>query len=153
MVPPELAVAQRHAASVATTITRGSSGDSSAIGSADFQWALEQAIGKAQTFRSVVRGNGADCQLTVHFEKLTQPEMGANLTVRITARWQLQRNGGGQALADEVVESSHTAKWGEAFVFATRLRLATEGAARENIQEGLARLAKLAPIAGSSPLP
>lgn len=149
MVPLELSVGVQHPASVATAITRGSEVDADTIVDADFLWAVEQAIAKAQVFRAVVPGKDADCLLTVHVAKLTQPSMGANLTVHITTRWTVT-TADGRSLADDIVESSYTAKWGDAFAGMTRLRLATEGAARTNITEGLARLGKLAAIAGSA---
>jgi hypothetical protein len=152
MVPVDLTIGVQHPASVATTITRGSDVDADTIVDADFLWAVEQAIAKAQVFRAVVPGKDADCLLAVHVAKLTQPSMGANLTVRITTRWTLTTTDG-RPLADEVVESSYTAKWGEAFAGMTRLRLATEGAARTNIADGLSRLGRLASIAGASKSP
>jgi hypothetical protein len=41
------------------------------------------------------------------------------------------------------LKASYTATMGDAFIAATRLRLATEGAARENIRLGLKKLSQL----------
>jgi hypothetical protein len=41
------------------------------------------------------------------------------------------------------IKSSHTATMGQAFAGVTRLRLAVEGAARENIQLGLMAISRL----------
>ena len=55
--------------------------------------------------------------------------------------WEIQSRG--EKLLAETVTASHTARTGEAFMGATRLRLAIEGAARENIRLLLARLQQL----------
>ena len=43
----------------------------------------------------------------------------------------------------ESIKSSHTATMGDAFIGVTRLRLAVEGAVRENIRQGILEISKL----------
>jgi len=63
--------------------------------------------------------------------------------VNVTAHWQLTRMVPRQVVFQEVIPSSYTATVSDAFAAITRLRLAEEGAARANIQDGLNRLAQL----------
>jgi hypothetical protein len=49
----------------------------------------------------------------------------------------------GNAVMKESIKSSHTASAGEAFAAVTRIRMAVEGAAEDNIRQGLQKIANL----------
>jgi hypothetical protein len=113
------------------------------ISNAEFQKALIDSISKSQTFSQVVEGNNGDYLLTVVIFSLDQPAIGFSFTVRMEAGWTLKRAATGEIVWQEALKSEHTATPGDAFAAVTRLRLATEGAARNNISQGLAKISKL----------
>jgi hypothetical protein len=67
---------------------------------------------------------------------------GGSFTVKMEAGWTLKR-ASGATVWQESIKSEHTATMGDAMVGVTRLRLATEGAARNNIATGLAKIGQL----------
>lgn len=105
--------------------------------------ALAESIAKSQTFSRVVEGKGGDYLLTVSVFQVEQPAFGLSFTVNMEAGWTLQRVNNGTIVWQESIKSTHTATVGDAFAGAKRLRLATEGAARNNIAQGLAKISQL----------
>ena len=108
-----------------------------------FSQALVESITKSQVFTRVIEGKGGDYLLTVSLVSMEQPSFGASFTVKMEAGWSLKNNTTGAAVWQESVRSEHTATMGDAFVGTERLRLATEGAARNNIKQGLGKISKL----------
>ena len=74
---------------------------------------------------------------------MDQPSFGLTFTVKMEAGWQLKRVSDGSMVWQESIKSENTATTGDAFAAVTRLRLATEGAARKNIEQGLSRISAL----------
>ena len=91
----------------------------------------------------MIKGGRADYVLQVTLVSLDQPAIGGDFTVKMEAAWRLLRADSGAVVWREAIRSSSTRSMGETFAAATRVRLATEGAARNNIKEGLARIARL----------
>jgi len=113
------------------------------ISDADFRTALAESLRKAGIFQPVETGGSAPYCLKVRLEYLDQPMMGFDMTVSLRADWTLTQVPGDRVLWHDRIGSSYTATVGQAFSGATRLRKATEGAARQNIELGLAQLAQL----------
>lgn len=113
------------------------------ISNSAFQGALVESLRKADIFRSVETNAPAKYRLKVRLENLDQPALGFNLTVTLQADWILTRPPDEHELWRKRILSPYTATMGDAFSGAKRLRLATEGAARQNIEKGLAELAEL----------
>lgn len=63
------------------------------------------------------------------------------MTTEMTVLWSLSRVDTEETIWQDLVLSSCTATVGDAFVGTTRMRMATEGAARNNIRTALERLA------------
>jgi hypothetical protein len=59
------------------------------------------------------------------------------------AGWTLKRANNGAVVWQESVKSEHTATTSDAFVGVTRLKMATEGAAKNNVAQGLEKISKL----------
>jgi hypothetical protein len=146
MVPTAFDTAKRHAQSVSIAVSGGRETDAMdkpQITDAAFAQALSEAITKSQTFSRVVQGAGGDYLLTVALAGLEQPTFGFSFTVKMEAGWTLRRAVGGAVVWQQAIFSEHTATTSDAFAAVTRLRLATEGAARSNIAQGLARISRL----------
>jgi hypothetical protein len=96
-----------------------------------------------QLFKSVLQGKNGDYELTVTVAQLTKPVFGASFTVNMEAGWALTKVADRTVAMRKVVKSSHTATMGDAVVGATRMRMAIEGASRNNIAQGLQAIAEL----------
>jgi hypothetical protein len=145
LTPPPAIVSQHHTASVSVQVTGGEkANDMGVIGitNEDFRAAIIQAIRDSQVFAGVEEGDRGAYSLHVHILKLDQPFFGASMTVKMETAWRLVRAGSDEAILEADIASSHTTGASEAFVGATRVRLANEGAARENIRIGIERLSR-----------
>jgi hypothetical protein len=145
MIPAAVNTVKKHIQTVSVAVTGGKETDSAGtpqISDSAFRDALVASIKNSQVFSKVVEGKGGDFLLTVSLFGM-QPVFGLDFTVTMEAGWTLQRASGGAPVWQESIKSAHTATVGDAFVAATRLRLATEGAAKKNIEQGLAKLSQL----------
>jgi hypothetical protein len=147
MVPTSLAPVGQHAASVDLNVTGGSAtsaASASQISDADFSAALAESIRKSGLFAAVTgTGQRGDYHLEVAIVRLQRPLVGFSMTATIETNWTLTRQTDRAVIWRKAITSSHTARTGEAFAGVTRLRLATEGAARENIRDAIAQLGAL----------
>ncbi len=146
MIPMNFESSARSQKTVSVSVEGGKELDElkrTQISNAEFREALLQAIANSGAFSRVIEGNAGDYQLTVAIFSLEQPVFGFSFTVKMEAGWTLKRTATGETVWQESIKSEHTATTGDAFVGATRLRLATEGAGRNNIRQGLAKISKL----------
>jgi hypothetical protein len=146
MVAQDVEYAKVFPYSVAVNARGG--GDTSAMGKPQisneaFAQAIVDSINKSGPFLKVFRGKSSDYILNVTIIKIEQPLFGLSFSVEMETVWSLVRGDSKKILMRESLKSSYTATMGDAFVAVTRLRLATEGAARENIRLGLKKLSQL----------
>ena len=113
------------------------------IGNPDLKAAIEKSIVDNRLFREVVQAPGGQYQLSVTIVQMSKPVFGFDFTVSMEAGWSLVRVRDNQVVLRRAITSSHTATMGDAFAGVKRLQLAVEGAARSNIQQGLAAIAAL----------
>lgn len=145
MVSDRFDIARQHDKSVSVSTSGGS--ETSSIGKpqisdADFTRALMESINQSKVFSQVLSGAGANYALQVAIISMEQPTFGGSFTVKMEAAWSLRRSDGA-VVWQEGIRSTHTATMDDSMVGVTRLRLATEGAARENIKQGLAKISRL----------
>ena len=146
MVAADVAVQTKHDRSVAVNTAGGAATgamDSSNIEDADFKAAIEESIVANQVFKRVVAGKNADYELLVTIVSLDKPLMGLDMTVNLEATWVLVRQSDRSVALKKSIQTTHTATFSDASMGMTRLRLAVEGAARKNIEQGLAEIGKL----------
>jgi hypothetical protein len=140
MAPVALTPANKHPHTVRVE-TRGGAEtgvmDSSNIGNADLKAAIETSIRQSGLFKSVVQGKEGDYELTVNIIQLDKPLFGGAFTVTLETGWTLAKAADRSIVLRKAVRTSHTATMSDSFVGVTRLRLAVEGAVRENIRQGL----------------
>ena len=149
MIPDVIDTFKKHPHTVSLNVTGGKPTESIGtpqISDVEFKQALLDAMNKSQIFSRVVEGNAGDYWLTVTLFSLEQPLFGFSFTVKMEAGWTLKRVADGVVVWQESIKSEYTATIEDAFVGATRLRLATEGAARNNISQGLSKISKLGAI-------
>jgi hypothetical protein len=131
---------------VVVTVTGGEKTNpmwTSQISSEDFLTALIVSLRKSALFKSVEASGDAAYRLDATLEDLDQPIAGFNMTVALRVDWKLTRLSDNHVLWHDKILSTYTAKVGDAFAGIKRLRLANEGAARNNIEDALAKLAAL----------
>jgi hypothetical protein len=146
MVPTAFSTSKKHPQTVGVSVNGGNETDSTGkpqISDAAFTQALTDSIVKSQTFSKVIQGSGADYLLTVTLFGMEQPSFGFSFTVKMEVGWTLKRADNGKTVWQDSIKSEFTATVGDSFSGRTRLRHATEGAARNNISAGLARISEL----------
>jgi len=143
MVPKDLAVANIHPYSVLVKVDGGretSAVGTSQISSPEFQAAIVDSLTTYGMFKAVLTEGITDYKLEAAILNLQQPLFGFDVTVTIETAWKLTDLKDGRAVISENFINSYTATTGDAFAGVTRLRLATEGAARENIRDALKKI-------------
>ena len=137
---PIATVVPRNGYAVKVNVTGGSdttATTSSNIADADFKAAIEASIVSAGLFKSTQSTPGAPFELNARIVQLSKPSIGFSFTVELEVAWTLTRTSDQAPVLRKVIKSSHTATTSDAFVGATRLRLAVEGAARKNIDSAI----------------
>ena len=147
MVPVSMGTVTKHGESISLNVSGGSETSTagrSQIDNKDFASALAQAIQQAGLFTSIFpAGPTAAFHLEVTIVSLQQPMFGFSMTATVEISWSLTRTSDHAVIWQKSITSSHTAKTGEAFAGVTRLRLATEVAARNNIQDAITQMSSL----------
>ncbi|MBN1663304.1 MAG: hypothetical protein JW943_06860 [Deltaproteobacteria bacterium] len=146
MIPPRYDIVKQHPCTVSVMAAGGSETSAmwkSQLSDEEFSLALIEAIKNSRTFSQIIKGAGADYALHITIFSVGQPSFGTSFTVKMEVGWTLKRRDGNAAVWQESIKSEHPSAVIDAFAAATRLRLATEGAARNNIAEGLVRISKL----------
>lgn len=115
------------------------------LADADFRSAIAASLTQARAFESVAERPGARFALRAHVVRLAKPLWGGTFTVDLEVGWTLvDQTQGEKVLLRKSIASSGTATMADAFVGATRIRLAVEAAARANIELLLRELATVA---------
>lgn len=135
MTPATVQTAKQHPQSV----TVSASGGKGVLTDAAMADALAASIEKTKTFSKVIKGAGADYQLTVALMSTDLPAFGMSFTCKTEMAWSLKRADGTVAW-QEVIKSEGTAGAGEAFAGVERAKMAIERSVRENIAQGLAKI-------------
>jgi hypothetical protein len=137
MVPTSFETAKSHPQTVRVYVTGGQ--ESVAVGrpqitNSAFSQALTESITKSRTFSRVVEDQSqrADYLLTVTLFSMDKRVFGR--TVKMEAGWTLRRAEVGTVIWQESIITEFTD---------ANIILATEGAARNNIAQGLGKMSKL----------
>ena len=113
------------------------------ISNEDLAGAIEESIMKSGLFSRVVKGADADYKLSVSLVSMSKPMFGLDFTIDMEMAWSLVNTRTGKPVMRESIKSSYTATTSDAFAAATRVRIAVEGAAQNNIRQGLRKIAAL----------
>jgi len=146
MTPQAVVVSKHFAHSLSVQTSGGNETgalDSSNIADADLKAAIEEAVIQSRLFKGIVQGNAGDYELSVRVASLTKPVFGLTFTVEMETGWSLTKRSDRSVVMRKSIKSSGTATTSDAFAAVTRLRLAVEAAARDNISQGLKSIAEL----------
>lgn len=146
MVPADYVPGKVQPYSVNVSVAGGQ--DTSALGKsnvadADLKTAIEETILKTKAFKQLVKVGDADYELSASIMTVNQPSVGFSFTVKTDLAWKLRKVNGDNVVWRKVIQSEHTTTTGEAFAAVARLRMATEGAIRSNIELALKDIATL----------
>ena len=146
MTPQDLTISKHFPYSLSVQTGGGAATgalDSSNIADADLKAAIEDAVVHSKLFKSIVQGAGGDYELSVRVTTLSKPIFGGTFTVDMETAWSLTKMADRSVALRKSVKSSGAATMGDAFAAVTRLRLAVEAAARDNISQGLKAIGEL----------
>jgi len=145
MAPESVKTVHQHPASVsviAPTSKEPNAAGKGIVTDAAVVDAVVASIEKTKTFSRVVKGAGADYQLSVVLMSADLPAFGMSFTCKTEMAWSLKKTDG-TAVWQEVLKSEGTAGAGEAFAGTERAKMAMERSVRENIAQGLAKVSGL----------
>lgn len=146
MMANDVKITTQHERSVAIMTAGGSETgamDSSNISDEDMKAAIEGSILKNKVFKTIVQGKGADYELQVSIIHLDKPVFGLSFTVNLETTWTLVKQSDRSVVFKQSVKSSNTATFSDSAMGVTRLRIALEGAAQKNIEQGLKAISEL----------
>ena len=103
------------------------------LDASSYQAALVDALVKSGLVESI--GNST-LDLNVQILSLNEPMFGGDFTVTIRSLWILKSNDCKEALRKQIT-SEYTAKLSDNLLGVARLNMASEGAVRQNIKDGL----------------
>ena len=146
MTPTDVVISKHFPHTLSVTTSGGAETgamDSSNVADADLKAAIEEAVRNNKLFSAILQGADGDYVLSVRVTSLSKPLFGGTFTVQMETAWSLTRVADRSVVLRKAVQSSGTATMGDAFAAVTRLRLAVEAAARDNIRQGLQAIAGL----------
>lgn len=129
--------------SVSVAVDDGQKASAFQVSNESLQKAIEETILRTQAFKQLLKGKDADYELSATVVTLNQPGMGFSFTVKTDIAWSLKKISDDTLVWRKLINSEHTAGAGEAFVGTVRLRMATEGAVKNNIETALKEIATL----------
>ncbi|MBG6077395.1 hypothetical protein [Polaromonas sp. CG_9.11] len=111
------------------------------VSSADFERALEDSLRTAGLLNTVP--SSGRFQLIADLVRLDQPILGFDMTVTAAVHYSVVERSTGKEIYTRVIPTPFTATVSDAFVGATRLKIATEGTIKKNIEALIDELIKL----------
>lgn len=109
----------------------------------DFAQSLRDSFEKSGLFRKAVTDTQAAYQLQAVFVQMDEQIFGLDMTASMEVNYTLASTTPKKVLWKKGISSTHTAAFGESLISITRLQLATEGAARRNIEQAIQEISKL----------
>ena len=96
-----------------------------------------------QTFANDHDNKAANYELRVIIFNVQQPSSGATASVTMETGWTLTNRLTGDVVWQQALRSTYTASSDSDITFVGRLKKATEGAAKDNIKQGVTEIARL----------
>lgn len=124
------------------SVTVKVSGEKSVKTTETFKEAVEESLKKYAVFSDVIHKGDANYLLKIEIKELSQPA-GFNMEVHLVTSWSLTDLKTQKMIWRDLISSDYIAKLGEAFTGWKRMRIATEGAMRNNIRRGLEELSRI----------
>lgn len=109
----------------------------------DFTKALASSVENSGLFRRALRDVSGKYQLQATFIQLDEQIFGIDMTASMEIHYIMASTTPKKAVWEKKISSSFTAGMSDSVISITRLQLATEGAARRNIEQAIQEISKL----------
>ena len=148
MIPETASVEKTHPYSINVEVTGGRATEpigTPQIANDAFDEAITETLIKAKTFAKVQDSKAGNYELRVIIFNVQQPSSSSvgSAAVTIETGWTLTNRLTGQIVWQQALRSTYTASSNSDITFIGRLRKATEGAAKDNIKQGVTEIARL----------
>jgi hypothetical protein len=110
----------------------------SKVGNSQFREALEQSL--VNNRLRAASPAAARYLISAKLNSLSQPLAGLDMSVSATVHYTVTERATNQTIYAQSITSTYTAKFGDSLIGVERLKLANEGAMRENIKEFIKRI-------------
>ena len=148
MIPETASAETTHPYSVNVTVTGGRATEpigQPQIANDAFTEAITRTLNKTRTFARVKEDKAGNYLLSVIIFNVQQPSSssGGSASVTMEAGWTLTNLLTGDIVWQKALRSTYTAASNSDLTFTGRLKKATEGAAKDNIKQGVTEIARL----------
>ncbi len=146
MIPETASIEKTHPYSVNVEVTGGRATEPTGtpqIANDAFDEAITETLIKAKTFAKVHDNKSGNYELSVIIFNVQQPSSGATASVTMETGWTLTNRLTGEVVWQQALRSTYTASSDSDITFVGRLKKATEGAAKDNIKQGVTEIARL----------
>lgn len=146
MIPETVNVEKTHPYSVNVEVTGGRATEPTGmpqIANEAFDEAITQTLIKAATFAKVQEDKSGSYELDVIIFDVQHPSFGDSASVTIETGWTLTNQLTGEIVWQKALRSTYTASMDSDITFTGRLKKATEGAAKDNIKQGVTEITRL----------
>jgi hypothetical protein len=146
MIPQTVSVEKTHPYSVNVEVTGGRATEPTGtpqIANDAFDEAITQSLIKAKTFAKVESDAMGSFELNVIIFKVQHASSGNSASVTMETGWTLSNRLTGEIAWQTALRSTYTASMDSDLTFTGRLKKATEGAAKDNIKQGVTEITRL----------
>lgn len=146
MIPETVSVEKTHPYSVNVEVTGGRATEPSGtpqIANDAFDEAITKTLAKAETFAKVQNDKSGNYELNVIIFNVQHPSSGTSASVTMETGWTLTNRLTGKIVWQKALRSTYTASSDSDLTFVGRLKKATEGAAKDNIKQGVTEITRL----------
>lgn len=146
MIPETISVEKTHPYSVDVDVTGGRATEPTGtpqIANDAFDEAITQTLINAETFAKVQTDKTGNYELDVIIFKVQHPSSGDSASVTMETGWTLTNRLTGEIVWQKALRSTYTASSNSDLTFSGRLKKATEGAAKDNIKQGVTEITRL----------
>lgn len=146
MIPETASVEKTHPYSVNVEVTGGRATEPTGmpqIANDAFDEAITETLIMAETFAKVRDDKAGNYELNVIIFKVQHPSSGVSASVTMETGWTLTNRLTGEIVWQKALRSTYTASSDSDVTFVGRLKIATEGAAKDNIKQGVTEISRL----------
>lgn len=146
MIPETAAIEKTHPYSVNVEVTGGRATEPTGmpqIANEAFETAITQTLENIRAFERIHEKKTGNYELSVIIFNVQHPPSGGSATVTIETGWTLTNRLTGEIVWQQALRSTYTASSDSDITLIGRLRKATEGAAKDNIKQGVTEITRL----------
>ena len=146
MIPETASVEKTHPYSINVEVTGGRATEPIGmpqISNDAFDEAITETLEETEAFARVHDEKSGNFELAVIIFEVQHPSTHESATVTIETGWTLTNQLTGEIVWQQALRSTYTASSDSDVTFVGRLRKATEGAAKDNIKQGVTEIVRL----------